>query len=221
MKQVFLNGKQGSTLKLFFAGYGQDPTPFIPLCSESQASVAMVYDYEDMSFNEKEYQDFEKIELISWSIGVMVSAYILKSSSLLPNLTSRIAINGTPDGIAFSSLAIGLPCDLWYQTYEHMDEHGQESFFKAMLGAKADYYLSHLPKRQGASYKAELLALYEFRKNQSAHFDFDFDKAYIGTKDKIFPPLILRKAFDNGKTTVIKGPWAHFDQELFSKIFSN
>mgnify|MGYP001039104981 CR=1 FL=1 len=57
MKQLFLNGRQGSVLKLFFSGYGQDPEPFVPLCGET--SVAMVYDYEDLSFNEDEYADFE------------------------------------------------------------------------------------------------------------------------------------------------------------------
>ena len=219
MKQIFLNGKQGSVLKLFFSGYGQDPEPFMPLCGKT--SVAMVYDYEDMNFNEDEYADFEKIELIAWSIGVMVSSYILRDSQLLLKIRKRIAVNGTPDGIAFDASAAGLPCKLWHQTYENMDELGKERFIKNMLGAKTDYYLSHLPKRTVASCKHELLALYEFRKAQSGSFDFHFDEAYIGTKDKIFPPLILRKAFDSGKTSVIKGAWPHFDQELFRSLLSD
>lgn len=219
MKQIFLNGRRGSALKLFFSGYGQDPEPFMPLCG--QTSVAMVYDYEDMNFNEDEYADFEQIELISWSIGVMASSYALRNSRLLLKLAKRIAVNGTPDGIAFAPSAAGLPDKLWYQTYMNMDEQGKELFIRNMLGAKADYYLKHLPKRTAASCKNELLALYEFRKSHSESFDFHFDEAYIGTRDKIFPPLILRKAFNNGKTSVIKGPWAHFDQELFKSLLSN
>lgn len=219
MRQEFLNEVKGQSLKLFISGYGQDPTPFRALCGET--TVAMLYDYESLDCDLDIYENFTNIEIIAWSIGVMLTPYLVDKSKLRSKITKAIAVNGTPDGIVFKDGEIGLEQKLWYLSYENMDSRAQAQFISAMLGRDPTFYMENLPQRSALSCKAELLALYEFKRQQQERPCFNYDVAYIGTRDKIFPPAILRQAFSDTATAIIKGPWAHFDKELFSKLLGS
>lgn len=50
MKQFFVRKNNTDTLNLLFSGYGQDENPFLSL--ESHNDLAVVYDYEDLNFDE-------------------------------------------------------------------------------------------------------------------------------------------------------------------------
>ncbi len=218
MKQVFLRKSNSDTLKLFFCGYGQDINPFVPLCEKGD--VALVYEYDEaLELDESPYKDYKNIELIAWSIGVMVASYVMPKTSLLKKITKAIAVNGTPCGIAFEG-NLGLPSALWYQSYENMNEEGQENFTYDMLGKDPQYYLEHPSKRSAQSCKSELLALYNFKKAQKTEPSFIFDEVYVGLRDKIFPASLVRKAFLNTNTKIIKGSFAHFDKDLFLSLLN-
>ena len=110
MKQCFLKKTDKKSLDLVFLGYGQDEKPFQYLQDITQNSVALVYDYTDRDFDPSLYYEFENINLITWSMGVMAAPKVLNkydidiyhidnsklSSSEYAEFRKYINISGTP-----------------------------------------------------------------------------------------------------------------------------
>ena len=82
MKQCFLKKTDKKSLDLVFLGYGQDENPFQYLQDITQNSVALVYDYTDRDFDPSLYYEFEDINLITWSMGVMAAPKVLNKYDL-------------------------------------------------------------------------------------------------------------------------------------------
>ena len=83
MKQCFLKKTDKKSLDLVFLGYGQDEKPFQYLKDITPNSVALVYDYTDRDFDPSLYYEFEDINLITWSMGVMAAPKVLNKYDLL------------------------------------------------------------------------------------------------------------------------------------------
>ena len=221
MRQEFLNDVKKTDDKaiLFFAGYGQDPTPFVELAKE--IPVFMVYDYdEDLSFNQDKLKQFSEIKLIAWSIGVMMAGIVLENCSLNSRIVKSIAVNGTCDGIAIDEDEIGLKAQLWLNTAQNLDENGRLNFIENMLLNKGnEHYRANLPKRDCASLKQELYALLKLKQEHMYFKRYEFSEAIIAKRDKIFPPSCVRACFSH--IAYKSGPWAHYDDKLFSELFLN
>ncbi|MBQ8478144.1 MAG: DUF452 family protein, partial [Succinivibrio sp.] len=52
MQQIFLQQQHSKNLVLIFLGYGQDKNPFNSLNTVTRDDIAIVYDYQDLSFDE-------------------------------------------------------------------------------------------------------------------------------------------------------------------------
>ena len=62
MQQIFLQQQHSKNLVLIFLGYGQDQNPFNSLKTVTSDDIAIVFDYQDLSFDESLYQDLSKPE---------------------------------------------------------------------------------------------------------------------------------------------------------------
>lgn len=218
MRQNFLNNVKGTDDKaiLFFAGYGQDPTPFEDFAK--RIPVYMVYDYdEDLNLNLDMLRQFSEIKLVAWSIGVMMSGLVLENSSLNSRIVQSIAVNGTCDGIALDKDEIGLPYELWLSTAQNLDETSRLTFIENMLLKNGNsHYRSHLPNRDCESLKKELYALLKLKQENKYFKRYDFSEAIVAKRDKIFPPSCVRACFSH--LDLRSGAWAHYDDELFSEL---
>ena len=77
-------------------------------------------------------------------------------------------------------------------------------------------FLSHAPYRPVPELHEELQALEQYVRRPSA--PFVWDKAIIGTDDKIFPPANQREAWRG--TAVIEKDVAHYGGALFDRLLS-
>ena len=77
MQQIFLQQQHSKNLVLIFLGYGQDQNPFNSLKTVTSDDIAIVFDYQDLSFDESLYQEYDQITLIAWSMGVMIAPIVL------------------------------------------------------------------------------------------------------------------------------------------------
>ena len=83
MQQKFIKKTDSDTLNLIFLGYGQDERAFYYLNkSHSDTDIALIYDYSDLKFSDEDYQGYQKINLIAWSMGVMIAPRVIANSHI-------------------------------------------------------------------------------------------------------------------------------------------
>ncbi|HEB7543332.1 TPA: DUF452 family protein, partial [Campylobacter coli] len=87
-----IQNENSQELILVFGGFASHPSHFAHL--KSDKNVVLVYDYENLDFK-FDLNDFSKITLIAFSMGVCVASRVLKDIEF----SQKIAINGTPFGI--------------------------------------------------------------------------------------------------------------------------
>ena len=95
MQQVFLQQNHSSKLNLIFLGYGQDVAHFEYLKDKTDNYIALVFDYQNHNFDASVYTEYQEINLITWSMGVMVAPVVLVNTSLVDKLISKVAITVT------------------------------------------------------------------------------------------------------------------------------
>ncbi len=211
MKQYFLRQEGSEELNLFFAGFGQDPAPFLDL--PYSCDCALVYDYRSLSFDEKLYSSYANLKLIAWSMGVMMASRVLPATSLSFE-GGKLAINGTLEGI---DSQLGIDPKLWQATAEQLDESSAEKFYLRLCGAdRSSHYWSSRPCRPLAELAEELAALSRFARTKAACFEYDL--AIVGSKDRIIPPQSQRRSWEKHHTPVLEGAYAHYQESLFLKV---
>ena len=193
MKQLFVKQNHTDKLNLIFLGYGQDGAIFEQLKDSDCADIALVYDYENEDFDSSVYRKYKDINLIAWSMGVMMAPKVLDKNGLLDKVTSSSAINGTLEGIS--------------------DEYGiyRRMCFDAKL---YEEYLKFRPKRSEESLKSELIFIREFSNNPTVE-GFFYNKAFIGLKDKIISHVNQLNSFKKTNTVTQEVECAHYSYELF------
>lgn len=73
MKQLFIKQNHSEKLNLIFLGYGQDGAIFESLNNQDSADIALIYDYENDVFDASIYREYSELNLIAWSMGVMIA----------------------------------------------------------------------------------------------------------------------------------------------------
>lgn len=213
MKQLFVKQNHTDTLNLIFLGYGQDGAIFEQLKDSDCADIALVYDYENEDFDSSVYSKYKDINLIAWSMGVMMAPKVLDKNGLLDKVTSSSAINGTLEGI---SDEYGIPLKMWNATIDALCESAVLKFYRRMcFDAKLyEEYLRFRPKRSEESLKSELIFIRDFTNNPLVD-GFFYNKAFIGLKDKIISPVNQLNSFKKTKTITQEVECAHYSYELF------
>lgn len=211
MKQLFLRRNGSSRLVLFFAGFGQDERPFA-VRNKSGCDLGMVYDYEDDVFDLSLYRDYQRVDVVAWSMGVMMAARILEKAAL--PVTGTVAVNGTLEGID-DELGIGFA--MWEATQTALSAVSIGKFYRRMCTpADAGYYLEHCPERDLTGLKKELQYLKSVALSVKPSA-FSFDRAYVGLKDRIIPCDNQRRSWSKHGVKTIEGDFAHFPFDKLSQ----
>ena len=216
MQQIFLQQQHSKNLVLIFLGYGQDKNPFNSLNTVTRDDIAIVYDYQDLSFDESLYQEYEKITLIAWSMGVMIAPIVLSNTA---KLVQKIALNGTVQGIDDT---LGIPPSLWQATIDSLTEQTYLKFVRRMCSDTSLYeeYLQNKPQRALESFKSELISLQAIAKQRKQN-NFEYDLAIVGNKDKIIAPKRQLLSWSNAHVLVKQTEIAHYSLETFKALVAH
>ena len=216
MQQIFLQQQHSKNLVLIFLGYGQDQNPFNSLKTVTSDDIAIVFDYQDLSFDESLYQEYESITLIAWSMGVMIAPIVLSNTA---KLFKKIALNGTVQGIDDT---LGIPPSLWQATIDSLTEQTYLKFVRRMCSDTSLYeeYLQNKPQRALESFKSELISLQAIAKQRKQN-NFEYDLAIVGNKDKIIAPKRQLLSWSNAHVLVKQTEIAHYSLETFKALVAH
>lgn len=216
MQQIFLQQQHSKNLVLIFLGYGQDKNPFNSLKTVTKDDIAIVFDYQDLSFDESLYQEYESITLIAWSMGVMIAPIVLSNTA---KLFKKIAVNGTVQGIDDT---LGIPPSLWQATIDSLTEQTYLKFVRRMCSDTSLYeeYLQNKPQRALESFKSELISLQAIAKQRKQN-NFEYDLAIVGNKDKIIAPKRQLLSWSNAHVLVKQTEIAHYSLETFKALVAH
>ena len=216
MQQIFLQQQHSKNLVLIFLGYGQDQNPFKSLNTVTKDDIAIVFDYQDLSFDESLYQEYESITLIAWSMGVMIAPIVLSNTA---KLFKKIAVNGTVQGIDDT---LGIPPSLWQATIDSLTEQTYLKFVRRMCSDTSLYeeYLQNKPQRALESFKSELISLQAIAKQKKQN-NFEYDLAIVGNKDKIIAPKRQLLSWSNAHVLVKQTEIAHYSLETFKALVAH
>ena len=216
MQQIFLQQQHSKNLVLIFLGYGQDKNPFNSLNTVTKDDIAIVFDYQDLSFDESLYQEYESITLIAWSMGVMIAPIVLSNTA---KLFKKIALNGTVQGIDDT---VGIPPSLWQATIDSLTEQTYLKFVRRMCSDTSLYeeYLQNKPQRALESFKSEIISLQAIAKQRKQN-NFEYDLAIVGNKDKIIAPKRQLLSWSNAHVLVKQTEIAHYSLETFKALVAH
>jgi biotin synthesis protein BioG len=186
MKYKWLNKKNNKKLIIFFNGWGMDESIVKHLECED-FDILMFYDYNslDNDFDWDSLDSYQEKNLVTWSMGVMVSSLIqpLIRHFVTPSpsrcVGKAVAINGTLKPI---DADYGIHPRVYNLTIKGFSEEGREKFISSMFDIQPPTLLSSL-KREINEQCSELVAL----KNYRANTNFKYDKVLISDNDKIIP----------------------------------
>jgi biotin synthesis protein BioG len=211
MKSEWLIKSDSRNLILFFAGWGMDPRPFRHLTSD-ESNVLMFFDYRDgdVALDGICRCSYDSINLIAWSLGVVVAELICSKHQLKPDRS--LAINGTPYP---AHDEFGIPEKIFDGTCDTLSEKNLQNFYRRMCGTpkNLEQFLAVAPSRSIEDITEELCVL----RNLLPPADTIFKKALVSQDDRIVPPANQLKFWNKlgVSTTEITG--AHY---LFNSLSS-
>jgi biotin synthesis protein BioG len=218
MKQCFINHKGSARLLLFFAGWGMDEHPFAGL-RKAGSDCMICYDYRTLEFDVAQLATYTDITVIGWSMGVWAASQTLKQHPELP-VTRRIAINGTLYPVDETR---GIAPAIFDGTLQGLNEQTLQKFRRRMCGSTAWFqaFQSVAPQRSVEELKEELAAIgTQYR--QLNPVETPWDKAIIGTEDRIFPADNQRRAWQGALVAVVEEVEApHCSREIFLQLRRN
>ncbi len=212
MKQRFLKKENNPRLLLFFAGWGSDEHLFNRPVADGYDCL-LCFDYRSLDFDYSLLEGYREIRLLAWSMGVWVAGQILTERNYPWEM--KIAVCGTSFPVDDCR---GIPKAVFRGTLEHFSDTTLVRFRRRICGTteQVKKFLSHKPYRSTEELHEELQALETAVHRPSTAFVWD--KAIIGTQDKIFPPANQREAWKG--TAIIEKDVEHYDEDLFGRLFS-
>lgn len=215
MKIYSLQQGEGCKLYLILNGWSAAPELFEALSLPVGADVWVGYDYRSLTIPEQ-FDRFEEVHLIAWSLGVWVATALWGKAS---PFTTTTAINGTPFPI---HAEWGIPQTIFEGTLAHLDADGLRRFDRRMCGDRVTLQRYQQVKPIPEADKAEeLRALYQrigataIDQQQAATF---WNRAIISTADRIFPTA-NQQAYWAGKAEIlsVEAPHLPFYQPELSE----
>lgn len=182
MKHKWLNKKNNQKLILFFNGWGMDECVVKHLDPEDY-DVLMFYNYNTLEtdFDFESLNIYPEKNIIAWSMGVMVSAYLTPSLALPLGEGKCTAINGTLKPI---NEEYGIHPKIYDLTIKGFNEKGRKRFIDSMFNEESTPHPIPLPEeREICEQHSELIAL----KNYQADETFKYNRVLISDNDKIIP----------------------------------
>lgn len=191
MKQTFISHRGTDNLLLFFAGWGMDARPFAEL-DHIGCDCCVCYDYTDLDFDTVPLLGYQSIEVYAWSFGVWAASVVLTATDL--PIRHATAVNGTPCGIDSQR---GIDPEIFQATLEHLDPTSLNKFYRRMCNDREtlNRFLDRLPAREITDLRTELEAIGTGIAGLPAP-SFRWNRAIVGSKDRIFPPENQLKAWE-------------------------
>lgn len=224
MKQVYLIHEGHPCLLLFFAGWAADATPFRSYRPEGM-DYMIVYDYRSLDFDLSALDRYQAVHVLGWSMGVWAAARVLSSLSRQQRrcIASTTACGGTTRPIDNRE---GIPEALFEGTLNGLTPVTLQKFLRRMCGSSAAYkaFMQVTPRRDFEEIREELRLIrvyYEAERTEAEAGGLSlpgrtYDRAYIGSRDAIFPPENMTAHFtEAGCPEVRTVDCAHYDEPLF------
>ena len=172
-----VNIERNNKLILFFNGWGMDEC-IVKHLEPEDYDVLMFYDYNTLEtdFDFESLNIYPEKNIIAWSMGVMISAYLIPSLALPLGEGKCTAINGTLKHI---DEEYGIHPKIYDLTIKGFNEKGRKRFIDSMFNESIDINCN----REIDEQHSELIAL----KNYQADETFKYNKVLISDNDKIIP----------------------------------
>ena len=214
MKTEYLIRNGNPELLLFFSGWGGEPNLFSDH-APGNADFLLCYDYRSLEFSPELLSGYGKIKVAAWSLGVWVASRVLQDLSGV-DYSEKIAVNGTEMPV---SDLYGIPEAVFKGTLERLDESGMAKFRRRMCGSREglENFMSHHPGRQVDDLRDELSFLYDNILGSPAP-DFAWDRAVIGSEDRIFPAANQMAAWAAASVPATVYDEPHYSEMLFRNV---
>ena len=211
MQQQFVNRRGYENLTVFFAGWGMDVNPF-RYFHAPESDVLLLYDYTDLGFDGRILDDYIRVRVVAWSLGVWVASALQQK---FPRFADEaVAVNGTPFPVDETR---GIPPMVFEGTLKGLSERTLAKFDRRMCGDKktlAEYNSVH-PARSVGSLAEELELIW--RESRSHEVVPKFIRAFVGRRDAIFPAVNQQNAwFGICPTDVVDS--AHYDSAFLRSL---
>ena len=215
MRHYFLRKKNSPCLLLLFSGWATDERLYANFHLPDDCDICVVSDYVDSYLDLDGFRSYRSIRLLAWSLGVFMADAVLRGEQL--PLVSAVALNGTISPVHDE---MGIPKDIYEGTSGNLSEASLSKFYRRMCG-DADSLDLLLSSRPDLSVARLRLAL-DFVEKLAAESPFlssgsVFKKVVVGTKDRIFPPSNMIRAWQ-GFSELLLIDVPHFDSNLMENL---
>lgn len=216
MKYQFVQKKNYPHLFLWFAGWGMDDRPFRKYCP-SHADFLVCYDYRSLAFDHSLLDPYTSVTVAGWSMGVWAASQVFAAGDY--RIGERIAVNGTNYPVDEQR---GISPVIFNGTLDGLEnQQTYQKFLLRMCGSKVALagFMQMSPSRTLQELKEELASIGKDALRLSPS-SFVWERAFIGSQDRIFVPECQLQAF--GASTQIEVRHVpHYSETLFREIIEN
>lgn len=179
-----------------FGGWAVGPEVFRHL--DGPQDVLFAGDYTGLNAELPDLSGYERVRLLAWSFGV--AAYAHWQQGRPDPFQRKAAVNGSLQPV---NRGAGIPPAVFRRTMETLSPDAFQQFLARVFGAPQETEMLDVEAR-----RAELLAV-EQRGDAPR---MRFDRVWISSGDKIFPPANLTRAWAGQNVSYIEAPHAPFDR---------
>lgn len=168
-------------LIVYFAGWGTPLSIVQHFTDAEKYDLLLCYDYQDLRLD-FDFSNYQEIYLVAWSMGVWVAEQVLQNISC----TKAIAINGTSYP---RHDQLGIPEAIFDGTLTGLNQSNRHKFERRMCQNKTllAAYQAASDYRDLENIQQELAFLSQQIRQQTKVPQFNWDLAWIGAQDRIFP----------------------------------
>jgi biotin synthesis protein BioG len=196
MQYKWLNKKNNKNLIVFFNGWGMDEK-VVEHLSFTDYDVLTFYDYRSFEIGAFDFSNYETKTLVAWSMGVYVCNYFYEQ---FKDFDKYIAVNGTQKPIDEN---YGIPPMIYNLTVDNFNELSCSKFMKK-ISTTVD--LKEYSSRSLDELKQELISIRDLKVEKL----FDFKKAILSTKDRIFPFKNMQNYWVEQNVEILEVEKAHY-----------
>lgn len=199
MKYRIISHNASRRLILIFAGWAMDWRPMKNLRRQGY-DIAVVWGYGDGNFDAAFTEGYDEICVVAWSLGVAVAPEAV--GAFKDKITLAIAVNGTMRPVDDEC---GIPAAIFRGTLDGLDDRNLTKFYRRVAGSRDAYerFAADLPDTDLESLRAELAMFADYCPREMT-----WDVAIIGSRDAIFPPENMHRAWQ-GRTRCVSTDDAH------------
>jgi biotin synthesis protein BioG len=190
--------KQGSSAEaiVVFGGWAVGSKVFAHLAGDQD--VLFVNDYRDLNADLPDLGAYTRVSLLAWSFGV--AAYGHWQQRRVDCFDRKVAVNGSLTPVCRER---GIPPVAMKKTIETLSPDAYQLFQTRVFGTRQPVAAIDVAAR-----REELLAVQE----RGAAPDPGFDHIWISSRDKIFPPANLARAWEGQQLRSCVASHMPFDQ---------